>query len=138
MLLWISLTRYLQLTEPTVVPSVLIDLCSVTIFHRFSSPSWWEHIIKHISADVSATGFDLVVKLKVWIHFVFESGRLSAYTVLRSIQTGEAVVLAPSGLYVSNSGSKDIKDVMQYGRLFLCVRIRQRVTKDVGASILVV
>ncbi|KAL1738036.1 hypothetical protein HDZ31DRAFT_12653, partial [Schizophyllum fasciatum] len=36
--------------EPTVVPPVLLDLCSVAILHRFSSPSWWSHICDHVSA----------------------------------------------------------------------------------------
>ena len=53
-------------TEPTVVPPVLLDLCSVTLLHRFSSPAWWEHIAKHVSADIdSKEAFDKVVNLQV-------------------------------------------------------------------------
>ncbi|EGO27487.1 hypothetical protein SERLADRAFT_406567 [Serpula lacrymans var. lacrymans S7.9] len=52
--------------EPTVVPPVLLDLCTVAILHRFSSPSWWDHLAKHVSADISAEdAFDKVVKLQV-------------------------------------------------------------------------
>lgn len=52
--------------EPTVVPPVLLDLCTVAILHRFSSPSWWEHVAHHVSADVSAEeAFDKVVGLQV-------------------------------------------------------------------------
>lgn len=52
--------------EPTVVPPVLLDLCTVTILHRFSSPSWWEHLIKHVSADFTGSdAFDKVVRLQV-------------------------------------------------------------------------
>lgn len=66
-------TRHLVLTlffdrflEPTVVPPVLLDLCTVAILHRFSSPSWWEHLSRHVSADVSADdAFDKVVSLQV-------------------------------------------------------------------------
>jgi hypothetical protein len=54
------------LLEPTVVPPVLLDLCGLTILHRFSSPSWWEHLIRHVSADFTGTdAFDQVVKLQV-------------------------------------------------------------------------
>jgi hypothetical protein len=57
---------YSFLVEPTVVPPVLLDLCTLTILHRFSSPSWWEHLIKHVSADFTGTdAFDQVVKLQV-------------------------------------------------------------------------
>ena len=46
---------------------MLIDLCSVAVLHRFSSPAWWEAIVKHVSADFSSNddAFDHVVKLKV-------------------------------------------------------------------------
>jgi hypothetical protein len=56
----------IQNSEPTVVPPVLLDLCTVAIMHRFSSPAWWDHLARHISADVSAdAAFDTVVKLQV-------------------------------------------------------------------------
>ena len=52
--------------EPTAVPPVLIDLVSIAIFHRFSSPAWWEAVAKRVCADVStAEGFERVAKLKV-------------------------------------------------------------------------
>lgn len=46
---------------------MLIDLCSVAVLHRFSSPAWWDAIVKHVSADFSSDdgAFDHVVKLKV-------------------------------------------------------------------------
>ena len=49
-----------------MVPNTLVDLCSVIIMHRFSSPSWLEHLVKHVSANMSGEdGFDRVVRLKV-------------------------------------------------------------------------
>ena len=52
--------------EPTVVPPVLLELCSIAILHRFSSPAWWEHVAKHVSADVdSKDAFDTIVNLQV-------------------------------------------------------------------------
>ena len=52
--------------EPTALPPVLIDLCTVAILHRFSSPAWWEAITKHVSADLSDDdAFDDIVRLKV-------------------------------------------------------------------------
>jgi hypothetical protein len=38
----------------------------VVIAHRFSSPAWWDHLRKHVSAKVSEEeGFDAVVRLDV-------------------------------------------------------------------------
>lgn len=111
--------------EPTVVPPVLLDLCTVAILHRFSSPSWWEHLAKHVSADISAEdAFDRVVKL----------------------QTGEAIVLAPSGLGVfpdtpdtARTGHvAPVPKLGQFGRRYVLMKTRRRITRDGGASILVV
>lgn len=52
--------------EPTVVPPVLLDLCSIAIMHRFSSPSWWIHLSNHIAADVDEHDIiDKIVRLPV-------------------------------------------------------------------------
>jgi len=117
--------------EPTVVPPVLLDLCTIAILHRFSSPSWWEHLAKHVSADISAEdAFDRVVRL----------------------ETGEAIVLAPSGFGVFPDGPStstsqgtqktavlsQIPKLNQFGRRYILMKTRRRITKDGGASILVI
>ncbi|KAG6371854.1 hypothetical protein JVT61DRAFT_8851 [Boletus reticuloceps] len=122
--------------EPTVIPPVLLDLCTVAIMHRFSSPAWWDHLARHVSADISTEqGFDKVVTL----------------------QTGEAIVLAPSGMGVfpDDSGTSQTTagtdsaaaegaprkaplTLGQFGRRLILMKTRARVTKDGGASILVV
>jgi len=61
--------------EPTVVPPVLLDLCSVAFMHRFSSQCWWDHISKHFSADLSSA-FDEIVRLKVCSILEWSSQRL--------------------------------------------------------------
>ncbi|KAG1715954.1 hypothetical protein ID866_1243 [Astraeus odoratus] len=110
--------------EPTVIPPVLLDLCTVSILHRFSSPSWWQHLSNHVSADISGDdAFDRVVRL----------------------ETGEAIVLAPSGFGVfpdaPSSGSKQnttVPKLNQFGRRYILMKTRRRVTLDGGSSILVV
>ncbi|THH33568.1 hypothetical protein EUX98_g516 [Antrodiella citrinella] len=83
--------------EPNVVPPILLDLCSVHILHRFSSPSWWEHVSKHVSTEMSSEeAFDRIVKL----------------------QTGQAILLAPSGLgtFSDSTMSGKPKSLGQFGR----------------------
>ncbi|KIM46031.1 hypothetical protein M413DRAFT_23823 [Hebeloma cylindrosporum] len=112
--------------EPTVVPPVLLDLCSVAVLHRFSSPTWWQHLVQHVPTDFSdSDAFDKVVKL----------------------QTGHSIVLAPSGigLFKISEFNMDVdqhrgamtKDIARFGRRYLLVKTRKRVTVDGGASILV-
>lgn len=100
-----------------MIPAVLIDLCGVTILHRFSSPSWLEHVAKHVSADMTGKdALDRIVRL----------------------QTGQAILLAPSGLGTFSSAPGCGPSVSQFGRRWALVKTRRRVTKDGGASILVV
>ncbi|KAG8910549.1 hypothetical protein FRC02_007119 [Tulasnella sp. 418] len=101
--------------EPTVIPPILLDLCSITIMHRFSSISWFEHLSQHISSGFSEQAFDDVVQL----------------------QTGEAIILAPAGvgLFSMNSGPPSRAS---FGRRYLIIRVRRRVTMDGGRSVLVV
>ncbi|TFY69493.1 hypothetical protein EVJ58_g371 [Rhodofomes roseus] len=109
--------------EPTVVPPVLLDLCSIALLHRFSSPAWWEHVAKHVSADINTKeAFDKVVNL----------------------QTGQAILLAPSGLGTSQDMSvrsvtgNAARTLRQFGRKCVLIKTRLRVTRHGGASVLVV
>lgn len=113
----------------------------MSILHRFSSPSWWEHLAHHVSADFSGeNAFDKVVKLKVCPRF----GALYCLADNILAQTGEAIVLAPSGFGVfkehalNQAGELVAKKSMgQFGRRYLLMKTRKRITSDGGASILV-
>ncbi|KDQ29197.1 hypothetical protein PLEOSDRAFT_1112157 [Pleurotus ostreatus PC15] len=105
--------------EPTAIPPVLLDLCMISIMHRFSSPTWWEHLVKHVSAEISGgEAFDKVVML----------------------QTGEALIIAPSALgCFEEDGPPDLSmPVSRLGRRYMIMKTRARVTADGGASLLVV
>ncbi|KAG8913660.1 hypothetical protein FRC00_000405 [Tulasnella sp. 408] len=106
--------------EPTVIPPALLDLCSITIMHRFSSVGWFDHLSKHVSSDFGSEAFDSVVKLK----------------------TGQAIVLASGGLGVFTKPGSDPEKPEQYvttfGRRYLLLKTRKRVTADGGASILAI
>ncbi|KAH8801975.1 hypothetical protein DL96DRAFT_1634713 [Flagelloscypha sp. PMI_526] len=102
--------------EPTIVPPVLIDLCSIAILHRFSALSWWTHIAAHLSADFSdSDAFDKIVKLK----------------------NGESILLAPTGVGFYPHEEQWTQEVAQFGRRYLLVKTRQRITEDGGTSLLV-
>ncbi|KAF9008922.1 hypothetical protein BDQ17DRAFT_1301128 [Cyathus striatus] len=108
--------------EPTVVPPVLLDLCTVAILHRFSSPSWWNHLVNHVSADFTESdAFDKVVKL----------------------QTGQAIILAASalGIFVPINNTDENKpqniSLTHFGRRYLVMKTRRRITADGGKSVLV-
>ena len=100
--------------EPTISPH-LIDLCSMTVIHRFTSPEWFNVLRKHISIDqekdVSAELFEQILNLRV----------------------GEALVFAPSALL---SGKRDgSQGARRLGSDLLQIKVRKRLTWDGGKSI---
>ncbi len=102
--------------EPSISPK-LIDLCSITVMHRFSSPEWLDVLQKHI----------LILD---------EQGdRGNKVGLLREImrlKTGEALVFAPSAIY----GVSDKAGGRRIGAdALLKMRIRRRLTWDGGRSI---
>ena len=119
--------------EPTVIPPVLLDLCTMAIIHRFSSLSWWNHLSNHLAAEFEPKTFDTVVRLQVGA---------PAYPILpqqltRSfLKTGEAIIVAPSSLVMK--GANAMGTLQQLGRRYMLVRMRKRLTADGGKSRLVI
>jgi len=87
--------------------------------HRFSSPAWWNHVSKHFSGN-------------------FAVGSIPAFDRVVTLQTGEAIILAPSAFVVSLSPPDGAAALQPLGRRYFVARTRDRVTKDGGASILVI
>ncbi|KPM44128.1 hypothetical protein AK830_g2417 [Neonectria ditissima] len=151
--------------EPTVSPK-LIDLCSVTIVHRFTSPAWLKALERHL-AGISALpsqhgtiedGDSIVDKDRQSVVSPYD--RIQSPELLFSrivaLRTGEAFVFAPSatiGISTArvSSADDDRKDsgkvakprggdsgtqFIQLGNGVMKVRIRKRVTTDGGRSIM--
>lgn len=102
--------------EPTISPR-LIDLCSITIVHRFSSPEWYQTIKKHLPIEQKKDGNG-------------DGATMDAMYEISSLRTGEALVFAPSAHLLD--GHQEVMDVKH--RVFKMV-IRKRVTWDGGQTI---
>ncbi|KAF8742100.1 putative DNA-binding domain, partial [Rhizoctonia solani] len=109
--------------EPTVLPPVLIDLCSCLILHRFSSKGWYDHLLSHISADMPDDAFAQLVSLKTGQALVVSPACIAAFTPSTPPTTGS---------------SANKKAVAQLSRKYLIIKTRKRLTNDGGASIMVV
>ncbi|QRV91360.1 AAA-like domain protein [Ceratobasidium sp. AG-Ba] len=109
--------------EPTVLPPVLIDLCSCLIMHRFSSKRWYDHLMSHIAADMPDDTFAQLVSLKTGQAIVISPACIAAFT--------------PSSPPTAGS-SANKKSVAQLSRRYLVIKTRKRLTNDGGASIMVV
>ncbi|KAK2873632.1 hypothetical protein FQN49_002221 [Arthroderma sp. PD_2] len=112
----------LSTQEPTISPR-LIDLCSMTIIHRFSSPDWYNVIRKHVTiGDIQGNS-----------RSAYGEGDEDGLYQISSLRTGEAFVFAPSAFLLDgNKAQIDTKH-----KVFK-LAIRKRITWDGGQTILCV
>ncbi|KAF1848037.1 uncharacterized protein K460DRAFT_279645 [Cucurbitaria berberidis CBS 394.84] len=98
--------------EPTVSTD-LIALCSVTIVHRFTSPTWYAALKKHISAMDD----DKAIMQQI-----------------ECLKTGEALIYSPN----TALGKNDDGNIRKATGRLLKVNIRMRVTRDGGESVMAI
>lgn len=135
--------------EPTIFPK-LLNLCSVTIVHRFTSPDWLKVLERHlagismlplgtearkeIGAEPAATGGNSILAPHLYVGF-----REVLLPQILALRTGEAFVFAPSaliGVDVSLANGQECShEQATFCRLnggALKIRIRRRITTDGG------
>jgi hypothetical protein len=141
--------------EPTISPK-LLDLCSVTVVHRFTSPDWLHALRRHL-AGVS-NGARLLEKAeRMQAGAAYEDERevdgveglplgtadpsLELFSRIVALRVGEALLFAPSAV-VGVLKNSDCLAAPTYGAVkrlahgVMKVRIRKRTTKDGGRSIM--
>ncbi|KAF3045934.1 hypothetical protein E8E12_008033 [Didymella heteroderae] len=97
--------------EPTIATE-LIALCSVIIMHRFTSPTWYAALRRHINA------------VEDW----------NIMQRVEALETGEALVYSPNAVL----GKKEDGSLVKAIGTLMKVKVRDRITLDDGASILAV
>lgn len=115
--------------EPTLSPR-LLDLCNVTIVHRFLSPVWFEVLRSHLAGaretkrkkdDKSATSDDI-------------------FRNIIGLKVGEALVFCPAAMLdVCETGLEATRPRLELQELqdaYIKIRIRDRITADGGKSIM--
>jgi hypothetical protein len=122
-------TRVLIATqEPTLKPS-LLDLCDVSIIHRFRSPAWFDILKNHLAGARRG-----------------ESNKPNAsdaiFRTIVGLRTGEALVFSPAAMLdvkdMNTSGLAPNLMVNELRDAYVKVRIRQRTTADGGKSLMAV
>lgn len=113
--------------EPTISPK-LLDLCSVTIVHRFTSPEWLRALQKHL-AGVSEVAGTLQATNGSGLG---SSHASSLFAQIVQLRVGEALLFAPSAILRPDGNAQVVK--LSDG--VLKIRVRKRVTNDGGRSIM--
>ncbi|KAF3009245.1 hypothetical protein E8E14_009609 [Neopestalotiopsis sp. 37M] len=162
----IRLQRHLALRviistqEPSVSPK-LLDLCSITIVHRFQSPDWLSVLKGHL-AGLSTTSQVLIRDEQArkdsnkdgsegnvsfegakGIAIAPQNPALEMMSKIVKLRTGEALIFAPSAFVGLEKAGVDQqgKVIVTPRRLdheVLRVRIRARITADGGRSVMAV
>ncbi|KAK0103054.1 hypothetical protein ONS95_000769 [Cadophora gregata] len=121
--------------EPTISP-LLLDLCSTTIVHRFTSPGWMHAIRSHLAGGTeqepeNETGGDSSSYEKV------QKGKTSKiFDEIVKLRVGHALLFCPAamiGLTRKNDGETETE---RLGSGYLKIRIRNRLTTDGGRSVM--
>jgi hypothetical protein len=149
--------------EPTLAPA-LLELCNVTIIHRFSSPAWFKAIKSHIAGagieglgpnnTASSTIFQKIVRLPTGEALVFcptalldiakhndqQDEELSSVTSSSRPDTPDGPSSAESTqIATTDFDSQDestFHRVIQLGTSYAHIRVRNRITVDGGRSVL--
>ncbi|KAL9603280.1 MAG: hypothetical protein Q9219_001302 [cf. Caloplaca sp. 3 TL-2023] len=115
--------------EPTISPK-LLDLCSMTIVHRFTSPEWLQALKAHLAGVSGLGGEDSNDRLRK----VFE--------IVVNLDVGKALLFSPSALLGSMDSGSGVGPshgslkAQKLGLRYMEVRIRNRLTEDSGRSIM--
>ena len=106
--------RVIISTQEPTISLQLMDLCSMTVIHRFTSRERFNALRKHISIENETNG-----------------GSEELFKQIVDLRVGEALLFAPSALLGWSDG--DISKTL--GSELLKVRVRKRFTRDGGKSI---
>lgn len=130
--------------EPTISPK-LLDLCSLTIVHRFTSPDWLQTLQRHL-AGISAAqrllknqgnsddeGQHLADGLeRLHVEGKGQGTTMAIFAQIVQLRVGEALLFAPSAILGVDEASR----VRKLNHGVLKIRIRERVTTDGGRSVM--
>ena len=123
--------------EPTISP-VLLDLCSVTIVHRFTSPDWLQSLKNHLAAvgsEIMSDGSDQEDNPRgEYIASARGHTAKQVFCEVVKLRVGEALLFSPSAMVdVKSDGALGY---VRLGMGFLKVRVRTRTTTDGGKSVM--
>jgi hypothetical protein len=114
-------TRIVIATQEPTLDTSLLDLCSITMVHRCTSPAWFEVLKKHIAglylssiegADVGRKSIDSTL-----------FGKIVA------LNLGESLLFCPTG--AMNMEGEGIKRMLDG---YVTLRTRKRITADGGST----
>lgn len=125
----LGLRVFVSTQEPTIAPAFL-DLCSVSIIHRFSSPAWMYALAAHI-AVVQQQGLDADERQEIRVNRSKETNYELFQKIVR-LRTGEALLFAASAM--PELGEFCRLTSKESYRSYVKIKVRARLSADGGKS----
>lgn len=141
--------------EPTISPK-LLDLCSVTIVHRFTSPDWLRTLQGHlagvsymsVTSGESNGSPDEAGAVQCAVKPLAMGGKnaiMDLFAMIVSLRTGEALVFSPSAIIdlrekadVAAAADDAETAIVRLAHRALRIQVRTRLTQDGGRSVMAV
>ena len=123
--------------EPTISLS-LLDLSSVTIVHRITSPEW----LRSLKEQLAAAASDLTDQKPQLMEIgnnppsdpIKEGTAKRVFTDIMKLRVGEALLFSPSAIVGLEEGPEGVIVIERLGTDYLKIRVRKRLTTDGGKS----
>ncbi|KAH8592091.1 hypothetical protein B0O99DRAFT_518191 [Bisporella sp. PMI_857] len=115
---------FISTQEPTISPA-LLDLCSMTIVHRFSSPAWLQTLKSHLAALDLTQLSDNVTKTSK-----------DVFQEIVKLGVGEALCFAPGAIVDIEQIEEGAVSTKRLGTGYLRIKVRERLTRDGGRSVM--
>ncbi|RDW67341.1 uncharacterized protein DSM5745_09207 [Aspergillus mulundensis] len=134
--------RIIVSTQEPTISTALLNLCSVTIVHRFTSPEWLRALRHHLAAAAEEHGTSRKNRA-ISTNGSGEAGSQedgrrtgTLFDQIVRLKVGEALLFAPSavvGVYKEQDRGLALE---RLGDDYLAIRVRGRLTEDGGRSVL--
>lgn len=115
--------------EPTISPK-LLDLCSMTVVHRFTSPAWFQTLKAHLAGVATLSDGDSSREIN------------ELFDTIVHLAAGQALLFSPLAmLEAADTGpltSSHSLKLQKLGRGYVKMQVRERLTADGGKSVMAV
>ncbi|KAJ5472101.1 hypothetical protein N7539_008670 [Penicillium diatomitis] len=126
---------FVSTQEPTI-SSDLLDLCSVAIVHRFSSPAWVRALQSHVAAAALNLHVTKDSQAKNEQALLDIPAKLSIFHRIVNLKVGEALLFSPGAMLSIVSEEPELQDMVRLGSGYMTIKVRGRLTEDGGKSVL--
>jgi hypothetical protein len=120
--------RVIIATQEPTISEKLLDLCSISIVHRFNSPAWFTTLCGHLGAASTLAGEGKEDDVKTSKAKLFER--------IIALQTGQSLVFSPTSWVRggAQSGGGDAVEPMRLGSGVMRMKTRERRGEDSGRT----